>query len=67
MLQNARSEEANERIIGELKAEKEELEAAVNREQIQNLELNQRLAEADTRNMDLTKVKRNDILLLYLS
>lgn len=67
MLQNARSEEATERIIGELKAEKEELEAAVNREQIQNLELNQRLAEADTRNMDLTKVKRNDILLLYLS
>ena len=57
MLQNARSEEANERIVGELKAEKEELEAAVNREQIQNLELKQRLAEADTRNMDLTKVK----------
>ncbi|KAF3330774.1 acyl-CoA-binding domain-containing protein 4-like protein [Carex littledalei] len=52
---NARSEEANERIVGELKAEKEELEAALNREQIQNLELKQRLAEADTRNMDLTK------------
>jgi SMC interacting uncharacterized protein involved in chromosome segregation len=61
IFQNARSEETNERILGALKAEKEELEAALNREQIQTLELKQQLAEAETRNMDLTKVKQNGL------
>ncbi|KAJ4751686.1 Acyl-CoA binding protein [Rhynchospora pubera] len=52
---NSRREESNESIVGALKAEKEELEAALNREQIQSLELKQQLVEAETRNTDLTK------------
>lgn len=65
VFKNARSEETNERIVGALNAEKDELEAALNREQIQTLELKQQLAEAETRNMDLTKVKQNEIICYF--
>jgi hypothetical protein len=65
IFQNARSEETNERVLGSLKAEKEELGAALNREQIQTLELKQQLAEAETRNMDLTKVKQNGLYFYF--
>ncbi|XP_077218055.1 acyl-CoA binding protein 4 [Tasmannia lanceolata] len=52
---NIKSEETGERHIATLKAEKEELEAALTKEQLQSLQLKQELSEAETRNTDLTK------------
>lgn len=52
---NIKSEETSERLITALKAEKEEMEAVLNREQLLSLQLKQELAEAETRNTDLTK------------
>ncbi|XP_072996907.1 acyl-CoA-binding domain-containing protein 6 [Typha latifolia] len=52
---NMRSEEARERLVAALKTEKDELEAAVNKEQLQTLQLKQELAEAENRNAELTK------------
>ncbi|XP_072975141.1 acyl-CoA-binding domain-containing protein 6 [Typha angustifolia] len=52
---NMRSEEARERLVAALKTEKEELEAAVIKEQLQTLQLKQELAEAENRNAELTK------------
>ncbi|XP_058076208.1 acyl-CoA-binding domain-containing protein 4-like isoform X2 [Magnolia sinica] len=52
---NIKSEETSERLLVALKAEKEELEAALTKEQLQSLQLKQELAEAGTRNADLTK------------
>ncbi|KAJ3669277.1 hypothetical protein LUZ60_011227 [Juncus effusus] len=50
-INNGRSEE----IAAKLKAEKEEIEGALNREQIENLRLKQELGEAEGRNSELTK------------
>ncbi|XP_048605271.1 acyl-CoA-binding domain-containing protein 4-like isoform X1 [Brassica napus] len=54
---NAGSEvEGNsEHIIAILKSEKEELEASLNKEQMQTLQLRQELAEGESRNTDLNK------------
>ncbi|RWR76536.1 acyl-CoA-binding domain-containing protein 4-like protein isoform X2 [Cinnamomum micranthum f. kanehirae] len=52
---NIKSEETNERLIAALKADKEEMETALTMEQLQSLQLKQQLAEAETRNTDLTK------------
>lgn len=54
-MQNIKSEETNERLIAALKADKEEMETALTMEQLQSLQLKQQLAEAETRNTDLTK------------
>ncbi|KAL1198033.1 Acyl-CoA-binding domain-containing protein 5 [Cardamine amara subsp. amara] len=45
----------NERIITTLKSEKEELEASLNKEKIQTLQLKEELAETDTRSTELYK------------
>ncbi|XP_020585661.1 acyl-CoA-binding domain-containing protein 4 [Phalaenopsis equestris] len=50
-----RTEESGEHIITALKAEKEELEVTLNREQLQNLQLKQELAEAETKNVEISK------------
>ncbi|URD91165.1 Acyl CoA binding protein [Musa troglodytarum] len=52
---NIRNEETIERIVESLKAEKEELESTFNKEQLQNLQIKQELAEAESRNTELTK------------
>uniref|UniRef100_A0A6V7QQI7 ACB domain-containing protein n=1 Tax=Ananas comosus var. bracteatus TaxID=296719 RepID=A0A6V7QQI7_ANACO len=52
---NIRSEEASEKLLEALKAEKEELEATLNKEQLQTLQLKQELADAENRNSELTK------------
>ncbi|KAG7556688.1 Acyl-CoA-binding protein ACBP [Arabidopsis suecica] len=44
-----------ERIITTLKSEKEEVEASLNKEKIQTLQLKEELAEIDTRNTELYK------------
>ncbi|KAK1294086.1 Acyl-CoA-binding domain-containing protein 4 [Acorus calamus] len=49
------SDESTERLILALKSEKEELEAAVAKEQMHTLQLKQELADAVTRKTDLTK------------
>jgi hypothetical protein len=45
-----------DRIITTLKSEKEEVEASLNKEKIQTLQLKEELAEIDTRNTELYKV-----------
>ncbi|XP_042517734.1 acyl-CoA-binding domain-containing protein 4-like [Macadamia integrifolia] len=52
---NVKGEENKERILAALKAEKEELEASLTKEQLLSLQLKQELAEAATRNTDLVK------------
>ncbi|CAG7882077.1 unnamed protein product, partial [Brassica rapa] len=54
---NARSkvEGNSEHIIAILKSEKEELEASLNKEQMQTLQLRQELPEGESRNTDLNK------------
>ncbi|KAK9084194.1 hypothetical protein Scep_030665 [Stephania cephalantha] len=52
---NIKREENGEHILATLKAEKEELEATLTKEQLQTLQLQQELAEAITRNTELTK------------
>ncbi|OAY82431.1 Acyl-CoA-binding domain-containing protein 4 [Ananas comosus] len=52
---NIRSEETSEKLLEALKAEKEELEATLNKEQLQTLQLKQELADAENRNSELTK------------
>eukprot|EP00268_Persea_americana_P068057 TRINITY_DN942_c0_g2_i2.p1 TRINITY_DN942_c0_g2~~TRINITY_DN942_c0_g2_i2.p1 ORF type:complete len:673 (+),score=140.83 TRINITY_DN942_c0_g2_i2:150-2168(+) len=52
---NIGSEETSEQLIASLKAEKEELEAALSKEQVYSVQLKQELAGAETRNTDLTK------------
>ncbi|KAG2245667.1 hypothetical protein Bca52824_085295 [Brassica carinata] len=46
----------SEHIFAILKSEKEELEASLNKEQMQTLQLRQELAEGESRNTDLNKV-----------
>lgn len=45
-----------------LKAEKEELESTFNKEQLQNLQIKQELAEAESRNTELTKASFISVL-----
>lgn len=45
----------SERIIATIKSEKEELEASLNKERMQTLQLRQELGEAELRNTDLYK------------
>ncbi|KAG8061682.1 hypothetical protein GUJ93_ZPchr0003g18501 [Zizania palustris] len=49
-----RNDDASEHLLV-LKAEKEELEATLNREQLQTIQLKEEIAEAEARNADLTK------------
>ena len=49
-----KKDDANELLVA-LKAEKEELEAALNREQVQTIQLKEEIAEAEARNAELTK------------
>ncbi|KAJ6842475.1 acyl-CoA-binding domain-containing protein 4-like [Iris pallida] len=52
---DVRTEDTTERLVTTLKAEKEELDAALSREQLQVLQLKQELGEAEARNTELTK------------
>ncbi|XP_010269462.1 PREDICTED: acyl-CoA-binding domain-containing protein 4-like isoform X2 [Nelumbo nucifera] len=52
---NIKSKESSDQLIAALKAEKEELEASLTKEQLQSLKLKQELTEAETRTTDLTK------------
>lgn len=53
---NPQVEGKAERIITTLKSEKEEVEASLNKEKIQTLQLKEELAEIATRNTELYKV-----------
>ncbi|EAZ06029.1 hypothetical protein OsI_28273 [Oryza sativa Indica Group] len=53
-----KKDDANELLIA-LKAEKEELEAALNREQVQTMHLKEEIAEAEARNAELTKLRHS--------
>lgn len=53
---NPQVEGKAERIITTLESEKEEVEASLNKEKIQTLQLKEELAEIDTRNTELYKV-----------
>lgn len=53
---NPQAEGNSEHIIATLKSEKEELEASLNKEKMQTLQLRQELAEGESRNTDLYKV-----------
>ncbi|WOL12187.1 acyl-CoA-binding domain-containing protein 4-like [Canna indica] len=50
-----RNQETLGQLVEVLKTEKEELEATLNREQVQTLQLKQELAEAESKNTELTK------------
>ncbi|KAF8387811.1 hypothetical protein HHK36_026469 [Tetracentron sinense] len=63
---NIKSEETGEQLIASLKAEKEEFEASLAKEQMQSLQLKQELAEAETRNTDLTKARFINVLKIEL-
>ncbi|WOL15837.1 acyl-CoA-binding domain-containing protein 4 [Canna indica] len=52
---NIRKEETIEQFVEALKVEKEELETALNKEQLQSLQIRQQLAEAESRKTELTK------------
>jgi len=54
-LQKNNSDEASEQLLAALKAEKEELEALLNREQLQSVQLKEEIAHAENRNVELTK------------
>uniref|UniRef100_A0A0A9CNV5 Acyl-CoA-binding domain-containing protein n=1 Tax=Arundo donax TaxID=35708 RepID=A0A0A9CNV5_ARUDO len=50
-----RNDEASEQLLATLKAEKEELEATLNREQLQTVQLKKEIVQAENRNAELTK------------
>ncbi|KQK12274.1 acyl-CoA-binding domain-containing protein 6 [Brachypodium distachyon] len=50
-----RNDEASEQLLAALKAEKEELEATLNREGLQTVQLKEEITEAEARNAELTK------------
>ncbi|XP_042452207.1 acyl-CoA-binding domain-containing protein 6-like [Zingiber officinale] len=52
---NVRHEGAVENLVDALRTEKEELEATLQKEQLQNLQVKQKLAETETKNTELTK------------
>ncbi|GJM97171.1 hypothetical protein PR202_ga14076 [Eleusine coracana subsp. coracana] len=56
-LQN-RNDEASEKLLAALKTEKEELEATLNREQMQTVQLKEEISQAEARNAELTKASR---------
>lgn len=56
IMQRNEVNEVNERSIASLKAEKEELESALNNEKLQSVQLKQELIEAESKNTDLYKV-----------
>ncbi|XBI75095.1 hypothetical protein VPH35_068509 [Triticum aestivum] len=57
-----RNDEANEQLLAALKAEKDELEATLNREGLQTVQLKEEITEAEARNAELTKAS----LVFYL-
>lgn len=62
MFQKNRNDEANEQLLAALKVEKEELEATLDREGLQTVQLKEEISEAEARNTELTKAS-----LLFLS
>ncbi|KAK8950774.1 Acyl-CoA-binding domain-containing protein 4 [Platanthera zijinensis] len=52
---NMRTESSAEHVIVALKTENEELEAALNRERLQNFQLKQELAEVEIKNVEISK------------
>ena len=64
--QNNRNDEASEQLLADLKAQKEELEATLSREQLQTVQLKEDIAQAETRNAELTKVSHLSLTLFLL-
>lgn len=62
MFQKNRNDEANEQLLAALKVEKDELEATLNREGLQTVQLKEEITEAEARNAELTKAS----LVFYL-
>jgi hypothetical protein len=54
VMQN-RNDETSEKLLAALKAEKEELEATLTREQLQTVQLKEDITQAEARNAELTK------------
>jgi septal ring factor EnvC (AmiA/AmiB activator) len=65
--QNNRNDEASEQLIADLKAQKEELEATLSREQLQTVQLKEDIAQAETRNAELTKASHLSLTLCFTS
>ena len=55
--QTNKVDEASEQFLTALKAEKEELESTLSKEQSQSLQLKQELIEVESRNTNVYKVK----------
>ncbi|KAJ0976248.1 hypothetical protein J5N97_018213 [Dioscorea zingiberensis] len=63
---NIRSEDASvQQLVVTLKAEKEELEASLAKQQVQNVQLKQELSEAESRNIGPTKASSITIRFLF--
>jgi hypothetical protein len=60
-----RNDETSEKLLEALKAEKEELEATLNREQLQTVRLKEEIIQAETRNAELTKASHLSLTLYY--
>jgi septal ring factor EnvC (AmiA/AmiB activator) len=63
--QNNRNDEASEQLLADLKAQKEELEATLSREQLQTVQLKEDIARAETRNAELTKANHLSLTLCF--
>jgi hypothetical protein len=55
-MQKSRGEGTSEHLLATLKAEREELNSSLSKENLQTLHLKQELTDAETRNTDLYKV-----------
>ncbi|PWZ21908.1 Acyl-CoA-binding domain-containing protein 4 [Zea mays] len=62
---NNRNDEASEQLLADLKAQKEELEATLSREQLQTVQLKEDIARAETRNAELTKANHLSLTLNF--
>jgi hypothetical protein len=65
-IQQNRNDETSEKLLEALKAEKEELEATLSREQLQTVQLKEEIVQAETRNAELTKASHLSLTLYSL-
>jgi hypothetical protein len=62
-IQQNRNDETSEKLLAALKAEKEELEATLTREQLQTVQLKEDITQAEARNAELTKASHLSLTL----
>ncbi|TVU43986.1 hypothetical protein EJB05_03408 [Eragrostis curvula] len=65
LIQQNRNDEASEKLLAALKSEKEELEATLNTEQLQTVQLKEEITQAETRNAELTKASHLSLTLNF--